>query len=327
MLRHCLAFIRIAAMLTIYGLITGNYAVAQPAGRTIRLIYAYPAGGGGDGLARIIADRLQARLGNPIIVENRAGASGRIGTKAVIAAEPDGTTLLFTPLGPMSLHPLVYSNLDFDPFTDLAPISQIATFDTALLVSHTLPVKNISELIAWLKVNPDKASYGTPGFGGLPHFFAVMFAASAKINLSSVPYRGGPAALNDLVAGQLPLAFLPTSDAVATSKSGGARAIATSGKIRSPMLSDVPTFRETGLPIDGEGWYALYAPARTPTDIISRISTQLQEALQEPSTRERLAALGMVPTGTSPAELHNIQKVEQERWGPAIKASGFKPSD
>jgi tripartite-type tricarboxylate transporter receptor subunit TctC len=302
-------------------------ATAQPAGRSIRMIYAYQAGGSGDAMARILADRLQARIGNSVIVENRAGASGRIGTKAVIAAEADGTTLLFSPLGPMSLHPVVYANLDFDPFTELAPISQIATFDNAMMVATNVPVKNLDELISWLRANPEKASYGTPGFGGLPHFFAVMFATSAKVTLRNVPYRGGAAALNDLVAGQLPIAILTSSDAAAVAKAGKARVLATSGRARSPLFDDVPTFREAGYAIEGEGWYALYAPAKTPSDVILRLSTEVRAVLQEPATRERVTALGLVPTGTTPEDLRRIQRADQEMWAPAIRASGFKPTD
>lgn len=321
------ASLLLSVLLTVDVVIAAASAVAQPAGRSIRMIYAYQAGGSGDAMARILADRLQARIGNPVIVENRAGASGRIGTKAVIAAEPDGTTLLFSPLGPMSLHPIVYTNLDFDPFTELSPISQVATFDNALMVATNLPVKTLDELIAWLQANPDKASYGTPGFGGLPHFFAVMFAASAKVKLQSVPYRGSAAALNDLVAGQLPLAFLASSDSAAIAKAGKARVLATSGRARSPLFEDVPTFREAGYPIEGEGWYALYAPVRTATDIIERLSADIRAILQEPATRERVTALGLVPTGTTPEDLRRIQKADRELWAPAIRASGFKPSD
>lgn len=327
MFRRCHATVFSRALLAICGVIAATSATAQPAGRSIRMIYAYQAGGSGDAMARILADRLQARVGNSVIVENRAGASGRIGTKAVIAADPDGTTLLFSPLGPMSLHPVVYTNLDFDPFTELAPISQIATFDNAMIAATNVPVKNLDELISWLRANPEKASYGTPGFGGLPHFFAVMFATSAKVTLRNVPYRGGAAALNDLVAGQLPLAFLTSSDAASVVKAGKARALATSGRARSPLFDGVPTFREAGFAIEGEGWYALYAPARTPTDIISRLSNEVRALLQEPATRERVTVLGLVPTGTTPEELRRIQKADQELWAPAIRASGFKPTD
>ena len=174
-----------------------------PAGKPIRIIYAFAAGDGGDAIARLLAEHLPGKTGAPAIVENRAGASGRIGTRAVIAAEPDGTTLLLSPMGPMSIHPLTYSNLDFDPFKDLAPVSQVATFDIALAVAPTHPSRNLPELVVWLKANPEKANYGTPGLGGLPHFFAIMFASSAEVTLRNVPYRGAGAVLADLVASQL----------------------------------------------------------------------------------------------------------------------------
>lgn len=315
------------AIVAAFGLMRASPSAAQPAGRAVRIVYAYQAGGSGDALARLLADRLQVRFGYPTIVENKAGASGRVGTRAVIAADPDGTTFLFSPVGPISLHPVVYSNLDFDTFADLAPVSQIATFDNALLVSTNVPAKTLDELVAWLRANPGKANYGTPGLGGLPHFFAVMFAESAKVTMRNVPYRGGAGALNDLVAGQLPLAFLASSDAAAVAKAGKARVLATSGKARSPLFDGVPTLREAGYPIEGEGWYGLYAPARTPSSIVEKMSAEVRAILEEPATRGRMTTLGLVPTGTTLEALRRIQKADQDLWAPAIRASGFKPDD
>lgn len=315
----------VAALFAVLACATAAHA--QPSGRTIKVIYAFAAGNSGDSLARIVADRLTARLGNPAIVENRAGASARIGTKAVIAAEPDGTTLLLSPMGPAALHPVSYGNLDFDPFTDLAPITQVATFDIALMVSTGLPVRTVKELVEWLKANPDKANYGTPGLGGLPHFFAVMFSTGAGVTMSNVPYRGGAAVLNDIVAGQLPIAFIITADGLGVASSGKVRVLATSGSARSQFIKDVPTLIEAGYQLRGEGWFGLYAPVRTPAETVARLSREMQAALQEPATRERITGLGLVPTGTTAEALQRQQKADRELWAPAIRASGFKPTD
>ena len=156
-------------------------AAAQTSGGSMRVIYAFAAGGSGDGLARLVADRLGVALGVPAIVENRSGASGRIGTRAVVTAAPDGNTLLVSAMGPVALHPIVYSNLDFDPISDLAPLSQLATFDIALALSAGHSAMSVSELVTWIRANPDRANYGTPGLGGLPHFFAVMFSTAAGV--------------------------------------------------------------------------------------------------------------------------------------------------
>jgi tripartite-type tricarboxylate transporter receptor subunit TctC len=307
--------------------VSATASLAQTSGRAIKIIYPFAAGNSGDSLARLIADRLGARLGVAVVVENRAGASGRIGIKAVIAAEPDGSTLLVGPMGPMALHPIAYANLDFDPLKDVAPIAHLASFDLALVVGAGVPARSAGELAAWIRANPDKANYGTPGLGGLPHFFAVMFQASAGVQLRNVPYRGSAAVTNDLVAGQLPIAFVPTAENIELHKSGRTRILATSGAERSPFLTDVATFKEAGFDLVGEGWFGLFAPVRTPAATLERLGAEMLSALRDEAVRERIRGFGLVPTGGSAAELGRQQKADQERWAPAIRASGFKPSD
>ncbi len=302
-------------------------AAAQTSGGTLRVIYGFAAGGSGDAAARLVGDRLGAVLGVPVIVENRAGASGRIGTRAVVTAPPDGNTLLMTAMGPVALHPIVYSNLDFDPFTDLAPLSQLATFDIALVLQAAHSATSVSELIAWIKANPARANYGTPGLGGLPHFFAVMFSTAAGVQLRNVPYRGAAAVTNDLVSGQLPIAFVPTAENVELHKGGQTRILATSGDRRSPFVASVPTFKEGGLDIEGEGWFGLYAPVMTPRGPLDRLGEAIVRVMREPQLRARIEGLGLVPTGTDGATLDRIQKASRDGWAPAIRASGFKPSD
>jgi tripartite-type tricarboxylate transporter receptor subunit TctC len=304
-------------------LLAAPAAQAQGA-RHVKLVYPFAAGGSGDVLSRIVADRLGPALGTTVIVENRTGASGRIGVKAVIGAEPDGATLLVTASPTIALYPHVYVPLDYDPFQDLAPVALLATFDLALAVSPQTPVKTLNELVDWVKANPAQASYGSPGAGGLGHFVAVKFTTSAGLAMRHVGYRGSGAAINDLIGGHIPVLVTPTTDAAEHHKSGRVRILATSGANRSGLLPDVPTFKELGVPVEGLGWFAAYAPAKTPADIVGRLSQAMNAALASPEVKDRLEKLGLTPQRSTPAELAAFQKLESESWAPAIVASGFR---
>lgn len=300
-------------------------ARAQIAEQPIRIIFPFAAGSSGDALARLIAEHLRVALNQPAIVENRTGAQGRLGVQAVKAAAGDGKTLLLTPVAPMSVYAHVYKALSYDPVRDFQPISQVATFDFALAIGPQVPAKSLTELVDWVKADQSRGSYGTPAAGTLPHFFAVQFARTAGLDLRHVGYRGSSAALTDLVGGQIPIVVTTTSDVLEQHKGGRIRVLATSDKARSPFLADVPTFREAGYDIEGAGWYAVYAPAATAADIVERLNTAIVAAVRAPEVKERLLAFGLVPTGTSSAELAKIQQADSELWAPAVKASGFTP--
>jgi tripartite-type tricarboxylate transporter receptor subunit TctC len=316
----------LAAALTL--ILAGLFPVpiqAQIGGEPIRIVFPFAAGGSGDALARLIAEHLRGALDLPVIVENRAGAQGRIGVQAVKAAAPDGKTLLLTPVAPMSIYSHVYKSLAYDPIVDFQPISQVATFDFAIAVGPQVPAKSLRELVDWLKANPSQGSYGTPAAGTLPHFFAVQFARAAGLDLRHVGYRGSAAALTDLVGGQIPIVVTTTSDLLEQHKSGRIRVLATSDVGRSPFLPELPTFKEAGYDIQGTGWYGVFAPAKTPADIVERLNKAIVAAVQAPAVRERLLAFGLQPTGTSAAELARIQQADSALWEPAVKASGFTP--
>jgi tripartite-type tricarboxylate transporter receptor subunit TctC len=299
---------------------------AQSGGEAIRLIFPFAAGGSGDALARLIAEHLRVALDQPVIVENRTGAAGRIGVQAVKGAAPDGRTLLLTPVAPMSVYPHVYPALAYDPVADFEPVAQVATFDFAIAVGPQVPAKALAELVAWVKANPAQGSYGTPAAGTLPHFFAVKFARAAGLDLRHVGYRGSAAAMTDLVGGQIPIVVTTTSDVLEQHKAGGIRVLATSDKQRSPFLPDVPTFTQAGYDIEGTGWYGIYVPAKTPADIVAKLNKAIVAAVQSQPVKEKLLAFGLVPTGTPASELGRIQKSDSELWAPAVKASGFTPS-
>ncbi len=245
------------------------FAQEQP----IRIIFPFAAGGSGDALARLMADKLRAGLNRTVIVENRTGAAGRIGVQAVKAAAPDGNTLLLTPIAPMSVYQHVYKSLGYDPIADFEPLSQLGTFDFGVAREPSLPVSSLKELVDWAKMNPAQANYGSPAAGALPHFLGVMFARAAGIDLRHVTYRGSAAALAALVAGQIPIVFTTVADLVELHKAGRIRVLATSDSGRSPSLPDVPTLREAGYDLQATGWYGMFAPAK-PRPISSNVSTR-----------------------------------------------------
>jgi tripartite-type tricarboxylate transporter receptor subunit TctC len=300
-------------------------AQAQLAAEPIKIVFPFAAGGSGDALARLLAEHMRASLDQPVIVENRTGAQGRLGVQAVKAAAPDGKTILITPVAPMSIYHHVYKSLAYDPVADFEPISQVTTFDFALAVGPQVPAKTLKELVAWVKANPDKGSYGTPAAGALPHFFAVAFAKAAGLDIRHVSYRGSAAAMADVVAGQIPIIVTTTADVTEQHKAGRIRVLATSDTTRSPFLPDIPTFKEAGYDIVGSGWYGLYAPAKTPPDVIAKLNKAIVSAVKMPQVKERLLSFALVPTGTSAAELAKIQKADSDLWAPAIKASGYSP--
>jgi tripartite-type tricarboxylate transporter receptor subunit TctC len=298
-------------------------ARSQSGEQAIRIVFPFAAGGAGDALARLLAEHMRTGLDRPVIVENKTGAAGRIGVQAVKNAPPDGHTILLTPIAPVAIYQHVYDPLGYDPFADLEPLSQVATFEFALAVGPQVPVKTLRELVAWLSANPGAANYGTPAAGTLPHFFAVSFARASGLDLRHVGYRGSANALTDLVAGQISMVVTTTSDLLEMHKAARIQILATSDAQRSPLLPEIPTFKEEGYAIQGTSWYAMYAPARTPAEIVTRLNKVIVDALRRPEVRERLLALGLYATGTSPQELATVQRTDSERWAPAIKASGF----
>jgi tripartite-type tricarboxylate transporter receptor subunit TctC len=296
---------------------------AQAQSGQMRIVFPFAPGGGGDATARILADELQKSLGQTVLVENRTGGAGRIGVNAVKNAAPDGTTLLFTPFAAVTIYPYVYRSLDYDPFGDLVPITQVCTITFGLAVRADFPARTPSELVAWLKANPGKAQYGSPGAGALPHFFGLMFGRAAGVEMTHIAYKGTAPAIADLLGGQIPIVSSPASDFIELHRAGKIRVIATADTERVPQLPDVPTFRESGIDIVGTGWYGVFAPARTPPDVVTRVSVTLRSALARPEIRERIVGFGLNPTGTSPAELAAIQRADADKWAPIVKASGF----
>jgi len=231
--------------------------------------------------------------------------------------------LLITPIAPMAVYQHVYKKLEYDPIKDFAAVSQLATFDFALAVGPQTPATSLKELIAWVKADPSRASFGSPGAGTLPHFFGLLFGRAAAVELRHVPYKGSAATLTDLTAGHVPMVVTTLSDFVEMHKAKRIRILATSGAKRSPFVPDVPTFREAGFGIEGTSWFGAFAPARTPRETVDRYSAIMAAAVRMADVQERLKGWGLQPTGTSAAEFAAIQKADSERWAAGVKASGF----
>lgn len=309
-------------------LLTGamQSAHAQPAGQTIRIVFSAAAGGAGDALARILADQIQKSTGNSTIVENRGGAGGRLGVVAVKDAVPDGTTLLYVTIGPMVLVPHYFgSRLGYDPLTDFAPVSQAATNEFALAMANTVPVTDARALVPWLKADPKRATFAVPQVGTLGHFLSLAFGRATGIDVNILAYKGPSQAVQDVAAGQVPFVISPTGDLGELWKAGKLQLAGTMSERSSGLLPGVATMREQGVDVTGYGWYGLFAPARTPQEIVQRLSRIAADTVHEPATRERVGKLGLIPTGTTSEELAAILKRDFEYWGPIVKASGFKP--
>lgn len=308
-------------------LFTPTASHAQLLQQPVRIVFPFAAGGGGDALARLLAEELRAGLNRNVVVENKTGGGGQAGTLEVVNAAPNGDTLLLTPIAPVVLHQNIYPNLRYDPIKDLKPVALIADFEFAIAVGPNVPAKTLPELVAWMKANPKQATYGTPGAGALPHFFGVLFSKAVGVEMVHVGYRGSAVALVDLISGQIPIVVTTTTDLLANHKEGKIRILATSDSKRSPLVPEVPTFKELGYSIEGTAWYGVFAPAKTPDDVLERYSKILSDALKTDAMKERLLKLGLYARGSTPAELGKLQKEHADRWKPAIEVSGFKPEN
>ncbi|MGZ5277707.1 MAG: Bug family tripartite tricarboxylate transporter substrate binding protein [Caldimonas sp.] len=299
-------------------------AVAQ-VDKPVRVLVGFAPGGSADIAARLLADRMKDELRQPVVVENRPGAGGRIVAEAVRNAPADGSVLMLTPIVVTVLAPMVFSKLPYDPVTDFAPVAHVANFQFALSVNASHPAKNMKELVAWYKANPAKANFGSPAPGSLPHFFGVMIAKGAGIELVHVPYNGGGPLMNGVMGDQVGAGIDTLVDQIELHRTGKIRLLASSGSTRSPLLPEVPTFAESGLPgVEGTSWFAVYAPAKTPEPTIRQLNAAINKALAVPELRERFAKLGLEPTGGTPADLAKRMAEDTARWAPVVKASGFR---
>ena len=292
--------------------------------KPVRIIVGFPPGGTADVMARAVADKMKDTLGQPVIVENRPGAIGRIAADAVKAAAPDGSTIMVMPIGPMAVVPHTYKTLSYDPLKDFAPIGMGSTFQFAVAAGPQSGAKTWGEYVVWAKANPGKSSYATSGAGSLPHFFGLLVARESGIELLHVPYKGSAAYMNELLGGNVPLAVDAIADLTEQHRAGKIRILASSGAKRSTAVPDVPTFAELGIKgVEAEGWFGFFAPAKTPKAIVDQLNRSLNQALTSPEIAQRLAGLGLDPATSTPEEFARILAADYAKWGPVVKASGF----
>ena len=291
--------------------------------RPVRLVVPFAAGGVTDTSARAVADRLGARLGQPVVVENRPGASGNIGTEQVAKSPPDGHTLVLGFDGTMVINPHVFAKIPFYTLRYFAPVTKLGDA-TLILVAHpSLPANSLQELVVLAKAKP--LAYGTSGTGGTPHLAGEMLAQRTGAQLTHVPYKGGGQAVIDVVGGQIPLVFTAIATAQQFVKSGKLKAIGVSSGRRSSALPEVPTFAESGLPgFVVDAWVGVLAPARTPRPVIERLQREIAAVLAEPAVKERYAVLGIEPVGNTPEEFAAQIREDLARWEKVVRQAGIK---
>ena len=292
---------------------------------TLRLIVPYAPGGSSDRAARIVADKLTARLGGPVVVDNKTGAGGRLAMQQTKGLPASQNVLVLANPATMVVAPLVFKDNGYDPDRDFRPVSQVSDYEFGVAVSTAVPVKEIGHLLAWLRANPEQANFGVPATGSLPHFFALMTGERAQIKAQVVGYRGSGPLLTDLIGGQIPVAFDTFDTLLPQHEAGKLRILASSGARRSPFAPDVPTFKESGLDLAASGWNAFFAPASMPADRVARLGSAIREVMQEEDTRRKFLDARMGPVASTPAQTAAMLKAFRAQWAPVVQKSGYQP--
>ena len=292
--------------------------------KPVHLLVPFPAGGAVDIVARTLADELGKRWPANIIIDNRPGAGGTIAADAAAKSPPDGYTLIIVASG-HAIVPFLYPRLPYDVFADFTPITLLGNAPNLVLVRADSPIKTLADLIATARAKPGQLSYGHAGNGTSPHLAGELLKVTAKIDITSVPYKGGAPALNDLLGGHIPLGFNNVPESIAMVQSGMLRPLAVTTAKRTPILPDVPTIDESGLKgYDTGVWWALLAPAGLPADIKAKIYRDAADAMKAPAVKARFQTLGAVPIGSTPEEVAALIRADYEKWGPIVKAAGIK---
>ena len=314
----------VALVLGICGGLDGARAQSYP-NRTITMVIPFPPGGSTSLVGRVIADKMSQLLGQSIVIDNRAGAGGTVGARAVAKSDPDGYTLLVGYTGTLAIGPSLYKNPGYDPRKDFAPIGMIGNAPTSLVVHPSFPARTVAGLIAYAKAHPGKVNFGSAGAGTVSHITGEYFARSAGITLMHIPYKGTGPALSDLLGGHIPMAFAPIPTTHANVSAGLLRALAVTGTTRSSLLPDVPTMPEAGLPgFDASLYYGLVAPAGTPRAVIDRLNGALRAALASDEVKKQLALDGTEITPGTPEDYADFIDRDERKWSELVKASGVE---
>jgi tripartite-type tricarboxylate transporter receptor subunit TctC len=293
-------------------------------GPLTKIIFPFAAGGSGDTLCRILAQQISQPLDRNLIVEDRNGGDGLIAIKIVKNARPDGTTILVTTGPTMYLLPMVETEPSFDTAKDFVPVSLLARFEFCVVAGPAVDAKDFKGFVAWLKANPDKAAFGVPSNGTIPHFLGSRLQEMLGIPLTRVAYRGTTPIINDMIGSHIPFAVTPVADVVGQHQAGALKVLAVSSAQRSPFLPDVPTLRDNGIDLVADAWYGMWLPAGSPEEFAGRLSAVVGAALAKAEVREKLLALGLIPVGTTAEGLTRELAANTAFWQPVVKATGYK---
>jgi tripartite-type tricarboxylate transporter receptor subunit TctC len=314
---------RVAVACVLLALAQG--AVAQYPAKPIRMVVPFPAGESVDATARLVGQSWSTALGAQIVVDNRGGAGGTIGSEVVAKSAPDGYTLLWGNSGPLAIGPGLYKKLGYDVAKDFAPVSLVATLPFVLFASPALPANSVVELLAYARAHPGEINFGSTGVGSGLHLIAELFKTEAAIQIVHVPYKGVAQALPEIMSGKVQIAFNTIPAFLPHVKAGRLKALAITALLRSPLLPDVPTMPEVGLPgVIGTGWHAVVAPAGTPRAALDKLNVTLVETIAQPGVRNALIAQGAEPVGGSPEDLRDFMREEARKWARVIQASGAR---
>ena len=315
---------RLVAAIGVVAVASSNVCAAALDG-PLTLVVGYAPGGGSDRVARLIGDKLQAKLGVTVLVENKAGAGGRIAAQQLKRTPADQYVLMLGNPAVMIVAPLVFKDVGYDPEKDFVPVSHVADYQFAVAVGHDVPVRELSHLVAWLKANPEKANFGVPAAGSLPHFFGLMLGETVKVTPQIIGYRGSAPLANDLLGGQVPVAIDTLDVLYAQHVAGKVRILAMSGTQRASFAKDIPTFREAGFNIAATGWNAFFAPASMPPAKVQLLGLAIREAMQDASVRKAFETLNLTPVVSTPASTAQMLKTFRAQWEPVVKRVGFVP--
>ena len=296
--------------------------------KPIRMIAPFAPGGGADFVARIAGQKLSVALGQPVVVDNRAGAGGVIGTELAAKSPADGYTLLIGSAGPFAILPVISTRLPYDPLKDFAPVTLVSSFPFVLVVHPSLPIKSVQELIAYAKAKPGQLNFGSPGNGSTTHLAAELLKVLAKIDVVHVPYKGVAPAVADLLAGQTQFMSGDMSTVMPQVRAGKLRALAITGGKRSPLVPELPTIAEAGVPgYEASGWFGVMAPGAIPRELVARLNAAIVKGIMEADARERLAALGGEVVANTPAEFAARIRDDLAKWKKLVAAIGLKTDE
>lgn len=318
-------FHRLTLLAAIWIALAGSALAQNYPTRPIRMVIAFPAGGPTDFVGRLIADKMKERLGQSVVIENKAGANGAIGADFVAKSEPDGHTLFLTTVGAVAITPGMRTDLPYDTMRDFAPITLVVRNTSILVVRSQMPLNSAKELAALAKDKPGQIPFASTGVGSMPHLALELFQAAGNVKFLHVPYRGAAPAVTDLLGGQVHALFADAPVLLPHIEGGKLKPLAAASAARNPRLPNVPTLAEAGFPdTEADNWYGLLAPARTPPAIVAKLNEAVVASINDPAVHQKLVQSGAVPAPTSPTEFGQLLRSELERWGRIVRAKGIK---